>query len=47
MPVVVAISTDLIDVYVIFTRQNSVFNLPRASLEFRDAARNKRILRVS
>ena len=28
MPVVMAVSTDLPDFYVVFTRQNSIFNLP-------------------
>ena len=43
MPVMMAVSTDFdwqIDFNVIITRQNSIFNLPNASLEFRDAAWN-------
>ena len=31
MPVNMAVSTDLIDFYVIFTIQNSIFNLPSAN----------------
>ena len=40
MPVMMAASTDLTDFYVIFTRQNSIFNLPSTSSKFRDADRN-------
>ena len=40
MPIMMAISTDLTYFYVIFTRKNSIFNIPSTSLEFRDAARN-------
>ena len=36
IPVMMALSTDWIGFYVIFTRPNSIFNLPIASLEFRD-----------
>ena len=39
MLVMMAVSTDLTDFYVVFTRQNSIFNLPSASSEFRDTAR--------
>ena len=40
MSVMMAVSTDLIDSYVLFTRQNRIFKLPSSSLEFRNAARN-------
>ena len=40
MPATMADSTDLIGFYVVFTRQNHIFNLPSTSLVFRDAARN-------
>ena len=31
MPVMMAVSTELTDFYVIFTRQNSIFDLPSTS----------------
>ena len=40
MPATMADSTDLIGFYVVFTRQNHIFNLASTSLVFRDAARN-------
>ena len=39
MPVMMAVSTDLTGFCVVYTRQNSIFNLPSTSLEFRDAAK--------
>ena len=39
-PVMMVVSTDLIEFYVVFTKQNSIFNFPSTSLEFQDAARN-------
>ena len=40
MFVMMAVSTNLTDFYVVFSRQNRIFNLPSSSLDFRDAARN-------
>ena len=40
MAVMMAVSTDLTDVYVVVIRQNSIFSLPSTSLQFRDTARN-------
>ena len=40
MPVMMVVSTDLIDFNVNFTSQNNIFNYPSASLEFSNTAKN-------
>ena len=40
IPVMMALPTNSIEFYVVFLRENSIFNLLSASLEFRDGARN-------